>query len=314
MKRKMELFAISLAIISGCQSDHPMANVPEEGFVAVEGGKIWYHIAGKESSGIPLLILHGGPGATHDYLLNLEVLSNERPVIFYDQLGCGNADHVADTSLWHAERFVHELHTLVEFLQLKKFHLLGQSWGGYLAIDYIKTYGEANVSSLILSAPLINTLHWVEDQQNWIEQLPDGLKDTVQKYESTGNYAALAYQEAMGVFYSRHLCRLDPWPELLTQAFGKMNAEQYNHMWGPSEFTVTGNLKHADLTYVLQQMKVPCLLTCGEFDEAAPARMQQYQSMMHKCSLHVFDDASHSHHLEAEEAYLSVVRDFLREY
>lgn len=84
---------MTLAILTGCQSDQPFADVPKEGFVTVEGGKIWYRIAGKESSGIPLLIVHGGPGATHDYLLNLETLSNERPVIFYDQLGCGNADH-----------------------------------------------------------------------------------------------------------------------------------------------------------------------------------------------------------------------------
>lgn len=304
---------MTLAILTGCQSDQPFANVPKEGFVAVEGGKIWYRIAGKESSGIPLLIVHGGPGATHDYLLNLETLSNERPVIFYDQLGCGNADHPADTSLWNAERFVSELHSLVEFLQLKNFHLLGQSWGGYLAVDYIRTYGNAKVSSLILSAPLINTSDWIEDQQVWIEQLPEGMKDTIQKYETLADYAAPAYQEAMGIFYSRHLCRLEPWPELLIQAFAKMNAEQYYHMWGPSEFTVTGNLKNADLTTTLQQLKIPCLLTCGEFDEAAPSRMQQYQSLMTNCRLEVFTDASHSHHLEAEEAYLIKVRAFLNE-
>ncbi len=313
MKNKLNLLTITLALTTAaCQTDEPFKNIPAEGYVEVEGGRIWYRIAEKNRTGIPLLIVHGGPGAPHDYMLNLEVISQERPVIFYDQLGCGNSEKPSDTALWQADRFVRELHALTEALKLEKFHLLGQSWGGFLALNYLQTYGDEKVSSLILSAPLIRTQDWVADQQQWIDQLPDGLQDTIRKYEALGNYEAAAYQEAMGVFYSRHLCRLNPWPELLTAAFGKMNLEQYNHMWGPSEFTATGNLMSADLTAQLGQISVPCLITCGEFDEATPQRMEQYLLLLKNGQLKVFEDASHIHHLEAETEYLTTLRDFMQ--
>lgn len=312
MKNKLGLLTITLALTTACQTDQPFGNIPSEGYVTVEGGRIWYKITGKNSSGTPMLVVHGGPGAPHDYLLNLEVIGKERPVIFYDQLGCGNSEKPGDTALWQADRFVHELHALTKALALDEFHLLGQSWGGFLALSYLKTYGDEKVSSLILSAPLINTQHWIADQQQWIDALPDGLPDTIRKYETLGDYEATAYQEAMGVFYSRHLCRLDPWPDILLEAFGKLNLDQYKHMWGPSEFTATGNLMHADLTPILEQLKIPCLITCGEFDEAAPQRMQQYQSSLKDGRLKVFENSSHSHHLEAEDEYLATVRDFLK--
>jgi proline iminopeptidase len=311
---RMGVLLWALVFFTTCKTEKTFDDMLQESFVTVEGGRIWYKIYGQNASGTPLLVVHGGPGAAHNYLLSLEALADERPVIFYDQLGCGQSDKPQDTALWQTDRFVRELHSLVSALRLEKFHLLGQSWGGFLAGSYLNQYGDDRVLSLTLSAPLISTSDWIADQQYWIDQLPGGLNDSIRKYESLGDYAAPAYQEAMGVFYSRHLCRLDPWPELVTKTFEQMNAGQYNYMWGPSEFTATGNLKDADLKAFLPDVKLPCLITCGEYDEARPERMQQYQAMMPNCRLEVFEGASHMHHLEAEEAFNQRLSEFLRQY
>jgi len=310
---RMGVMLWALVFFTTCKTEKTFDDMLQESYVAVEGGRIWYKIYGQNTSGTPLLVVHGGPGAVHNYLLSLKALADERPVIFYDQLGCGQSDKPQDTALWQTDRFVRELHSLVSALRLEKFHLIGQSWGGFLAVSYLQNYGSERVLSLTLSAPLISTSDWIADQQYWIDQLPEGLNDTIRKYESLGDYAAPAYQEVMGVFYSRHLCRLDPWPDLVVNTFSQMNTEQYNYMWGPSEFTVTGNLKYEELASFLPEIKLPCLITCGEYDEACPERMQQYQVVMPNCRIEVFEGASHMHHLEAEAAFNQSLSEFLKE-
>ena len=298
---------------SACKSiDDVHKQAIKEGMVTVTGGKIWYRIAGADKTGIPLIVLHGGPGVPHHYLVNLEALADERPVIFYDQLGCGNSERPSDTNLWTIQRFTDELEQLRIALKLDEFHLLGQSWGGYLATSYFIEYGTGKVKSLILSAPLISSARWLSDQRAWIEQLPQAVQDTISKYETNGDYASPSYLEAMNIFYQKHLCRLDPWPEPLNLAFQEMSTEVYTYMWGPSEFTVTGVLKDADLTAQLHNINIPCLFTCGEFDEATPASMAYFQNLIPKAELQVFEDASHAHHLEKPVEYIACLRNFLK--
>lgn len=285
-----------------------------EGYVAVPGGKIWYKIVGANRKGIPLLTVHGGPGASHFYLEPLAALSSERPVIFYDQLGCGNSDRPADTSLFTVNRFVDELDALVGQLELKEFHLLGQSWGTMLAVEYLSARKPEGVKSVILSGPYLVTSMWAADQRAWIAQLPQDVQDTILKYEENGNYAAPAYQEAMNVFYARHLCRLDPWPDCLLKTFENMGPEVYNYMWGPSEFTITGILRDADVSEKLKKLPYPVLFTCGEFDEATPGTTAYYQSLLPGSEIKVFEGASHSHHLESEESFKQAVRDFIKRF
>lgn len=299
--------------MSACKQKNEDKNPVREGMIAVEGGKVWYKITGADRSGIPLLVLHGGPGAPHDYLENLGALADERPVIFYDQLGCGNSERQDDSSLWTIERFVDEVEQVRIALNLKEFHLLGQSWGGFLATSYLLKYGSERVTSLVLSAPLLSSESWLNDQRYWISILPQSVQDTISKYEENGDYSATSYQEAVQQFYVQHLCRLDPWPESLNLTFQKMGADVYSYMWGPSEFTITGTLKDADLTDQLYKIDVPCLITCGEFDEARPSTMEFFKSLIPGSDLKVFEDASHSHHLEKSEEYLSCVRNFLNQ-
>lgn len=308
---KIGVVIVIFSFLISCDMNSNLDPQMKEGFLEVEGGKIWYKIAGANRSGAPLLCLHGGPGASHYYLRSLEELATDRPVIFYDQLGCGNSDRPLDTSLFRVDRFVEELDALVGHLELQEFHLVGQSWGTMLAVEYLSAKRPVGVKSVILSAPYLITSRWADDQRAWIEQLPQDVQDTIYKYEANGDYASPAYQEAMTVFYQKHLCRMDPWPDDLLKTFENMGIEVYSYMWGPSEFTITGILSEADVSDKLRTLDYPVLFTCGEFDEATPATTAYYQSLVPGSELKVFEGASHSHHLESKEAYFETLKEFL---
>jgi proline iminopeptidase len=282
-----------------------------EGFVEVQGGKIWYRIAGKDNPGTPLLVVHGGPGANHEYLLTLEALANERPVIFYDQLGCGESENPEDTAFWTVDRYAAELDLLIRELKLKEVFLLGQSWGGALVGHYMITYKPDFVKGIIFSAPLISTSRWYSDQQFWLSQLPAEIQAVVQHAETTGDFSSPEYAGAMNLFYSKHLCRLDPWPELLTQSFEKLNVNIYNYLWGYSEFSITGTLKNFDISLELNEIDLPVLFTCGEYDEARPETCEYFASLMPNAQVHIFENASHAHHIEAENEFNQRITEFM---
>jgi proline iminopeptidase len=176
---KIKFIVITMAVLSTFSCKHGGNRAPElkEGFIQVTGGKVWYRIVGADKKGIPLLTLHGGPGARHDYFEPLEALAVDRPVIFYDQLGCGNSDRPSDTTLWTVARFVEELEQVRESLHLEKVHLMGGSWGTMLAVEYMLRKKPDGVVSLILSGPYLSTPKWVADQQMWISQLPQNIQD-----------------------------------------------------------------------------------------------------------------------------------------
>ena len=282
-----------------------------EGFVEFQGRNIWFRMDGAHNSGIPLLILHGGPGVPHDYLTPLSALSGDRPVILYDQLGCGNSDKPTDVSLYTLDYFTQELDVIRRALDLKEVHILGQSWGTMLAIHYILTMDPQGVRSLILSAPCLSVTRWHDDQRRYINELPSDVREIIMTSEREGTCDTPEYQEAMMVFYRKHVCRMDPWPECLEKSMEKMAFNVYEHMWGPSEFTITGTLKNYERANDLKNITIPTLFTCGRYDEASPESTTYYQSMLPGSRIVIFEDASHSHHLEQETAYLNTVREFL---
>jgi proline iminopeptidase len=283
----------------------------EEGTLEIPDGKIWYGVAGEDAPGTPLVVLSGGPGAPHDYLENLSVLADERPVIFYDQLGCGRSDRPDDSSLWQMERSIRELQGLLEALGLSRVHLLGQSWGSMLAVQYLLD-GRDRVERMALSAPLVSSPLWIADQRRLLQDMPSEIRRTVLEAEAAGAFDSPEYGEAMMQYYRRHLCRLDPWPESLQRTFEGLGFQVYLTMWGPSEFTCTGNLKNVDLTPRLKEIAVPVLFTCGRYDEAAPETVRRFSDLVPGSRLLILERASHMHHLEREAEYLSALRGFLR--
>ncbi|MCC6931836.1 MAG: proline iminopeptidase-family hydrolase [Deltaproteobacteria bacterium] len=257
------------------------------------------------------MVVHGGPGGSHDYLLPPSALAKERPVVFYDQVGCGNSEQPSDTALWSISRYAEELDIVRRTLRLKPAHILGHSWGAMLALAFLGQFGEKNIYSLILFGPLVDTDRWLTDAKACLAQFPEELQQQVKQAKQSGAYDSEDYQNAMIEFYKRHLCRLSNWPEELTATIKKLSAPIYQYMWGPSEFTVLGTLKEASMLPVLKTLSLPVLFTAGEYDEAAPRNIYDFQRLTKDSCVQIFTDASHNHHLEKTVGYLNVVSDFL---
>ncbi|MFA4135357.1 MULTISPECIES: proline iminopeptidase-family hydrolase [unclassified Brevibacillus] len=284
----------------------------QEGYIEVPGGRVWYSRVG-EGETTPLIVLHGGPGNTHDPLKStLHVLGNDRPVIFYDQLGSGNSDRPTDLTLWKTERFVEELTCIRQALDLKEVHILGHSWGTMLAAAYLVDAKPEGVQSIIFSSPCLSAERWKQDADRLIEQLPVDTQQTIATHEEQGTTDSQEYQDAMKEYYKRHVCRLDPMPTVMTESRPKANKEVYMTMWGPSEFCPTGNLKTFDYTPQLHQINIPSLFVCGRYDEATPESTGYYQSLVPKAELHVFENSSHVGYLEETDEYVQVIRSFLQ--
>ncbi len=284
----------------------------KEGFIPRTEGHVYYKVIGEETEAPPLLVLHGGPGAPHDYLEPLAKLISDRQVIFYDQLGCGKSDRAEDFKGWSLEYFVDELNDVIKHLSLGSLHLLGQSYGAMLAVSYVLFNPEQDIRSLILSGPCLSSKRFIDDQRTYIDALPDDIKDAILTCEASGRYDDPRYLEAMMVFYQKHVCRMDPWPDCLNKAMEGMGEAVYHTMWGPSEFTMNGNLASVDLSDDLGKIDVPVLLTCGAFDEATPSTTAFYRDQFKHAQMVIFEDASHEHHLEAEEDYLRILKTFLK--
>lgn len=282
-----------------------------EGYIPVPGGKVWYHIWGSDQSNIPLMVLHGGPGAPHYYLEPLELLAGQRPVIFYDQLGCGTSDKPDDLSLWKVERFIDELVAVLKALDLNEVHLLGQGWGSTLAIEYMLREKPEHVCSLVLSGPFLSASRWIADQHANLALMPENIQNIVKQAELTGNFNSLEYQQAMNEYYKRHICRLKTWPEAMNRTLEQLSVPVYMTMNGPSEFTMIGSLKDIELVSRLREISIPVLFTCGRYDAATPETTAFYQKALPGSEMVVFEDASSEHHLEKTEEYLGVVRNFL---
>lgn len=277
--------------------------------VPVPGGKVWTGIVG-DGDGNPMLCLHGGPGLPHDYLTPLGDLGDTRPVVFYDQLGCGLSDSPDDENLWTLQRSLAEVAAVREALGLPEFHLFGSSWGGLLALEYALTQ-PSGLLSLVLSSPLVSVPRWVEDTAELKAQLPEEDRRVIDDHERDGYVDCPEYTAAVLTFWKRHVCRMNPWPDGLERAFRGFGLGPYRTMWGPSEFTQTGNLKGADPSARLGEISVPALWSCGRYDEARPSSTEHFQSLMPRSEFVVFEESSHTPHFEEPALYLETVRRFL---
>ena len=283
----------------------------EEKYISTEKGKVWTETYSAEKSGVPFLVLHGGPGFK-SMPQTVSDLASDRPVIFYDQHGCGRSERSISSEEYTVSYYVKELGEVIEKLGLHSVNLMGHSWGAMLAAEYFLREKPEKVRSIIFSGPLLSVPMWEADQRKNIKGLPEEDQKIIEDAEFRNVYEESSYQEVMMKYYSRHICRLDPWPQYLVNALGEMNQEIYLSMWGPSEFTTTGNLKGADLLPRLHEVTVPALLICGEHDEASPETILKYRDALASGEAAVIPDASHCHHIEKPAIFLSVVRDFLK--
>ncbi|HLH64672.1 MAG TPA: proline iminopeptidase-family hydrolase [Solirubrobacteraceae bacterium] len=278
--------------------------------IEVPGGRVWCEAVGSRTDRPPLLCLHGGPGLPSAYLDTLRGLADERQVVLYDQLGCGRSDRPSSRDLYRAERFVEEVACVREGMGLERFHLLGQSWGGMLAVMFALTRPPGLVS-LILASPVIDASRWVADCNRLKAQLPEEIRRTIDEHEAHGFTGCPEYAAATLEWWRRHVCRIAPFPAEVERAWQGLGAECYETMWGPSEFTCSGNLKDVALSSRLAEIDVPTLFTCGRHDEATPQSTGEFAQLVARARLVVFEASSHMAHLEEAEAYLACVREFL---
>lgn len=296
-----------------------MAHPVQEGTIPFKGYQTWYRIvgAGEEPGKIPLLTLHGGPGACHDYLESLDVMADTgRRVIYYDQLGCGNS-HIDQSrpEMWTVDLYVEEVDVLRQALGLERIHLLGQSWGGMLAMEYMIRQPRGVASVTIASSPA-SMIQWVEEANKLREQLPPEVQAALLKHEAAGTTSDPEYVQAMQVFYDRHVCRVVPNPEYVARSFAKLAQypEVYNTMNGPSEFHVIGTLKNWDIISQLGRINAPTLVTSGKYDEATPVIAQTVHNGIHGSEWVLFENSSHTAHAEEAERYVQVLSAFLSKH
>jgi L-proline amide hydrolase len=291
------------------------------GTVDFDGHQTWYRITGTldpDAERAPVVILHGGPGAAHNYCLAMTSLTGDgRAVVHYDQLGCGNSTHLpdADPGFWTPALFVRELRNLVSALGLHRFHLLGQSWGGMLGPEVVLSDDSGILSLSICDSPASMPL-WLEAANRLRAELPADVQATLTRHEAAGTTDSPEYRAAEDVFYDRHVCRVRPRPAEVAASFDQIDDDPtvYHTMNGPSEFHVIGSLKEWSVIDRLGGIAVPTLVLAGEFDEALPMVWQPFVDRIPDVRSHVIADASHMPHVEQPAEFTRVVGDFLRRH
>ncbi len=283
-----------------------------EGYVDFRGYRTWYRVFGARGlPGVPLVALHGGPGSTHAYFAPLERLSSERPVVVYDQIGCGRSDHPTDVD-WNVAVFRDELAALREQLGLDRIHLLGTSWGGMLALEHVLS-GATGIASLILSSTLADLALWNEEQLRLRGELPAEVVEVLDRYEQRGEYDAPEYEQAMQAYYDRHLYR-GPKPRAEMEAWARDHSvEVYRAMQGPNEWTTTGALTGWNVRERLGEIDVPTLVVRGRYDMCTDRVAADLVNGIRGAREIVLDESSHTPVLEETDRYLEIVGDFMRE-
>ena len=261
-----------------------------------------------------VLVLHGGPGVPHGYLTCLSDLTRfGYRVVFYDQLGCGASERPRGTSLFTIERGVEEAEGVRKALRLGRIHLLGNSYGGMLAIAYALRY-QRNLRALVIASGLPSVPVANEELRRLVRRLPRGVQRTIDRLERKEAFDDPAYARAAMIFYRRHICRLRTWPKELTRSMRDLSLPVYRAMWGPSEFSVQGSLRYWDVTDRLPTIRVPTLVTGGKYDEITPRIARAIHRRIRGSRLAIFQSSSHLPMWEERERYMRVVGRFLQDH
>ncbi len=285
-----------------------------EGTIEFRGYRTWYRSIGTCRDGrSPIVVLHGGPGATSAYLEPLAVLAESgRQVVFYDQIGCGRSERPVDPDFFEVQTFVDELTAVREALGLGDVHLLGQSWGGMLAMQ-VAIDRPAGIASIIVADSPADMVQWVSEANRLRAALPAEVAAALTHHEAAGTTSDPAYGAAVEVFYRKHVCRLDPWPEPFARTAQALETDNlvYTIMNGPSEFHVIGKLKTWSVLDRLHEIATPTLLLSGAYDEATPAIVRTIADRIPHAEWVLFPESSHTPHLEEPVAFNAAVRGFL---
>jgi proline iminopeptidase len=307
----------SVGRAAGAENDpSPSREVKTAGIrlISVDGKyKVWTKKVG--SGKIKVLTLHGGPGATHEYFECFEDFLPQAGVEFfyYDQLGSHYSDQPDDKSLWTVDRFREEVEQVRAALDLHDFYLYGSSWGGMLGIEYALKY-QSHLKALVISDMTASIASYVAYVNELRRRLPTEVIAVLEKYEAKGEFEAPEYQETMlKQIYSRHLCRLDPWPDPVSRTFRHLATPVYNTMQGPNEFVVNGTFKDWDRWKDLPKIHVPTLLVVGRHDTMRVEDIQKMGRSIPRSRVAVCENGSHLCMWDDQQAYFRHLIGFFKD-
>ncbi len=288
-----------------------------EGFAPFGDYQTWYRITGDlHGPGTPLVILHGGPGCTHDYVDSFkDIASTGRAVIHYDQLGNGQSTRLPHKGrgFWTVKLFLSELDNLLAHLGIENdYALLGQSWGGMLASEHAVRRPKGLKALIIANSPA-DMLTWVSEANRLREDLPLDVQAVLLKHEEAKTLKDPEYLKASRVFYDRHVCRITPWPYEVKRTFDAIDADPtvYQAMNGSAGFHVIGTLKNWTIIDRLKLINVPTLLISGKYDEATPLVVKPYVDNVPNIIWSVFEESSHMPHVEERMACMGCIAGFM---
>lgn len=288
-----------------------------EGYMPFGGYHTYYRIAspGSHVSGRkPLLLLHGGPGSTHNYFEVLDRLADEtcRPIISYDQLGCGLSWVVGQhPELWNIETWLNELEALRGHLDLGELHILGQSWGGMMIISWLIDRKPQGVASAILSSTLSSSMLWSREQHRLISYMSQEDQNAIAQAERTGNWTSPAYLAANGRYTVRHAMEVTSQsPECLRRP-KRFGTEAYETSWGPNEYTPLGNLRNFDYTDRLGEITQPTLIISGTNDECTPLLAKTMHDGIVGSWWELLDGARHMTFIDQTDRYCALLNEWL---
>lgn len=281
--------------------------------------KVWTQRLGANPK-LKVLLLHGGPGCAHDYMecFNGILPSSGIEIIQYDQLGAGNSDNPADTSLWNLDRFVDELEQVRNQLHLDSSNciLLGHSWGGILAMEYALKY-QTHIKGLIISNMMSDARAYDQYAMDVLaKQLPPKVLDTLMQIEKSKDFSNPRYEALlMPHFYNKHICRipLEAWPEPINRTFEKLNKQQYVHMQGPSEFGIAGNLENWSCASRLKELKLPTLVVGATYDTMDPKHMEWMSKQIAGAKFLLCKNGSHMSMWDDQQTYMQGIIQFLND-
>jgi L-proline amide hydrolase len=301
---------------------HAGSDYPGAGYADFEDHQTWYRVVGDLAAArsgqgpAPLITAHGGPGATHDYLLSMtDLAAGGRAVVFYDQTGNGRSTHFPDrgADYYTVDLFARELTSLVDHLSIGgRYHLLGQSWGGMLALEHAIAR-PAGLRSVVLSNTGASFAAFAREANRLRADLPPEVEDTLRRHEAAGTTSNPEYAEACDVFYRRHLCRLEEWPPEVLRSFELIDTDPtvYHTTNGPSEFHVVGSFRDWSALDRLNQITVPSLVISGRHDEATPRVQEDLVAGIGQAEQVILEESSHMPFWEEREAYMAAVGEFL---
>jgi len=281
--------------------------------VAVDGGEVMTY--GFGSGDDVLLLVNGGPGLPCDYLRDSHSHLADKGfrVATWDQLGTGRSDRPDDPGLWTIERYAQEMEQVRLSLGADKVHVLGQSWGGFLAIEHAVAYPHG-IASLVLSNTVADVPHLLAEQERLRAALGQETVTMMLRREAQGTTDHPEYKAAVDILNWRHVHRLEAIPAPLQRSMAGVNTDIYVHMWGANEFQCVGNLKGWTRLGDLRMISAPVLIIVGEHDELTPTCALRMHRELPSSRLELIPNASHSSCFEEPERYFNALEAFLGEH